>query len=137
MGVEVTITLAELDRARALLVEAHAKGYRASVAVLTVVRAGRCIGDCIVESDGLLLTAGSASTDYGRQSSAAHFAPPSVRTCQHRYAGGSGGPSDQVYCGKPAKKLVRQMGPGNTDIVVCGVHARFWAARKVEPEDLP
>ena len=73
MAIEVTVTLAELDRARALLQEAHAKGYTASVAVLTVERASRSIYECVAVSDGLLLTAGPSSTDYGRQRSAEYF----------------------------------------------------------------
>lgn len=129
MGIEVTITLAELDRARALLQDAHAKGYTASVAVFTVERAGRCIDECVAVSNGLLITAGTPDTNYGRHSSVEAFPTMAERsrpaTCRHQLAGGQAVAS--VYCGKPAKKIL--LVPGRVPVVVCGVHARFWAVR--------
>jgi hypothetical protein len=67
--IEATITLAELKRAVALVEQAHAKGYTASVAVLVLTAGGRCIGDCVLVADGLLLTDGDIH-DYGRQCAA-------------------------------------------------------------------
>lgn len=71
--IEATITLDELKRAVALVEQAHAKGYTASVAVLALVSGGRGIADCVLVVDGLLLTDGGAH-NYGRQYSTKNVA---------------------------------------------------------------
>ena len=71
--IEATITLHELKRAVALVEEAHAKGYTASVAVLALEAAGRSIGDCVLVADGLLLDSGNDVHNFGRQNSARNF----------------------------------------------------------------
>lgn len=71
--IEATITLDELKRAVALIEQAHARGYTASVAVLALAAGGRGIEDCVLVADGLLLTDGGAH-NYGRQSSTKNVA---------------------------------------------------------------
>lgn len=68
--IEATITLAELKRAVVLVEQAHAKGYTASVAVLTLASCSRSLDECVLVADGLPLTDG-ALRDGGRRSSAA------------------------------------------------------------------
>lgn len=81
--IEATITLDELERAVALIEQAHAKGYTASVAVLSLVSGGRGITDCVLAVDGLLLTDGGIH-DYGRQYSTKNVADLVARKRRRR-----------------------------------------------------
>ena len=90
MTIDVTITLASLRQAIKLVEEAHAKGYDGSVAVLSLVKGGRSIGDTVVEPDGILLCTANDDRDFGRQSSASNVRPverPAERPPRRRRPG--------------------------------------------------
>lgn len=73
MAIEATITLDELKRTVALVEEAYAKGYTASVAILALASGGRHLDECVLVADGLLLRSEDGMHDLGNQSSAKHF----------------------------------------------------------------
>lgn len=52
------------------------------------------------------------------------------QTCKHVIEGGQN--RIVIYCGKPAKRLVKQLCLDNSepkDTPVCGIHGNFWNAR--------